>query len=300
MTTKPNLGFIGVGLMGHGMAKHLLQAGHPLTVIGHRNRAPVDDLIGRGASEADSPATLAAAVDILFLSVTSSAVVEALAAGDAGILAGGRPGLIVVDTSTGDPAVTLDLGARLADRGMHLVDAPVTRTPREAEEGRLNIMLGGTPEIRARVRPVVEAFCENVFEVGPLGSALKLKLINNLLSLGHAALAAEAVAAASAAEVDLGVLYDVASRGGANSKMLEMIIPRLLEGDESGLQFSMYNARKDLGCYRRMVADSSLVGPLGSATYEAYNLAVALGHGEAFVSRLSSVLRELDGGRRDA
>src|SRR5699024_411380 len=200
MTTKPKLGFIGVGLMGHGMAKHLLQAGYPLTVMGHRNRAPVDDLIGRGASEVDSPAMLAASVDILFLSVTSSTVVEALVAGDAGILAGGRPGLIVVDTSTGDPAVTLDLGARLADRGMHLVDAPVTRTPREAEDGRLNIMLGGAPEIRARVRPVVDAFCENVFEVGPLGSALKLKLINNLLSLGHAALAAEAVAAASAAE----------------------------------------------------------------------------------------------------
>src|SRR5699024_1476975 len=138
MPGKPRLGFIGVGTMGHGMAKHLLRAGYSLTVLGHRNRAPVDDLVGQGAAEADNPATLAAAVDMLFLSVTSSAVVKELAEGEVGIVAGGRPGLVVVDTSTGDPAVTLELGARLAERGMHLVDAPVTRTPREAEEGRLN------------------------------------------------------------------------------------------------------------------------------------------------------------------
>lgn len=292
MTSKLKLGFIGAGLMGHGMAKHLLKAGYPLTLVGHRNRTPVDDLVTRGAVEVTNARELAATVDMLFLSVTSSAVVEALVSGDDGILAGGRRGLIVVDTSTGDPAVTLRLGESLAARGMHLVDAPVTRTPREAEEGRLNIMLGGEPEVIAQVRSVAEAFCENVFEIGPLGSALKLKLINNLLSLGHAALAAEAVNAAQAAGVELSKLYDVVSRGGANSAMFGMIVPRLLEGDESGLQFSLRNARKDLGCYRRMVADGSLVSLLGDSAYQAYNLATVLGHGDELVSRLAGVLNK--------
>src|SRR5699024_3713680 len=143
MAAKPAIGFIGAGLMGHGMAKHLLLAGHDLTVMGHRNRAPVDDLVSRGAKEADTPVALAANVDMLFLSVTSSAVVKQLAEGEDGFLAANRPGLIVVDTSTGDPAYTLELGAQLAERGMQLIDAPVTRTPREAEDGQLNILLGG-------------------------------------------------------------------------------------------------------------------------------------------------------------
>lgn len=298
MATKPALGFIGAGLMGHGMAKHLLLAGHDLTVMGHHNRGPVDDLVGRGAKEADTPAALAADVDMLFLSVTSSAVVRQLAEGETGFLAADRPGLIVVDTSTGDPGYTLELGEQLAEQGMHLVDAPVTRTPREAEAGQLNILLGGEADIRARVHEVVTAFCENVFEVGPLGSALKLKLINNLLSLGNAALVAEAVVATKAAGVDLKTLYEVSSCGGANSKMLEMIVPRLLAGDDSGLQFSMQNARKDLGCYRSMATANSLVSPLANAAYETYNLGVALHQGASFVSGLSGVLSDLDGGRR--
>lgn len=297
MTDKQVIGFIGAGLMGHGMAKHLLQAGYELTVMGHRNRGPIEDLVKRGATEAESPHALAETVDMLFLSVTSSAVVKQLVEGDQGILAGGRPGLIVVDTSTGDPSYTLELGAQLADRGMHLVDAPVTRTPREAEQGRLNILLGGEEDVRSRVHAVATAFCENVFEVGPLGSALKLKLINNLLSLGNAALVAEAVTAAKTVGVDLATLYEVSSRGGADSAMLGMIVPRLLEDDDSGLQFTMQNARKDIGCYRRMAVDSSLVSPLANAAYETYNLAVAMNQGGGFVSSLSHMLDGLDGGR---
>lgn len=290
---KPSLGFIGVGRMGHGMARNLLAAGYPLSLIGHRNRAPVDDLVGRGARELGSAGELAAAVDILLLCVTSSAVVEALMAGPDGILARGRRGLIVIDTSTGDPAVTLRLGEQLAARGMQLVDAPVTRTPREAEEGRLNSMLGGAPEVLERVRPVIGAYSENVFEIGPLGSALKLKLINNLLALTHAAIAAEAVAAARTTGVDPQKLYEVVSQGGANSAMLQMLVPRLLAGDESGLQFNLRGARKDLGCYRRMVADTGLPSLLGDTSYQLYNLANALGHGDAFVAHLAQVLEDL-------
>ncbi|HEX2519859.1 MAG TPA: NAD(P)-dependent oxidoreductase [Castellaniella sp.] len=289
MTKKPTIGFIGAGLMGHGIAKNLLLAGYPLILMGHKNRAPIDDLVRQGAVEAHSPGEIAGKVDMLFLCVTSSAVVETVMSGDDGIIQAGRPGLIVVDTSTGDPAATIALGARLSARGIHLVDAPLTRTPREAEEGRLNILISGKPDIVAQVHAVATSFCENIFEIGELGSALKLKLINNLLSLSHAVLAAEAVNAARATGVDLAKLHAVVSRGGANSAAFGMIVSRLLEGDDTGMQFSMRNARKDLGCYRRMVEGTDLMDLLAGSTYDAYNLATLMGHGEKVLSQMSGI-----------
>ncbi|WP_291773617.1 NAD(P)-dependent oxidoreductase [Castellaniella sp.] len=289
MTKKLTIGFIGAGLMGHGIAKNLLLAGYPLILMGHKNRAPIDDLVRQGAVEAHSPGEIASKVDMLFLCVTSSAVVETLMSGDNGIIQAGRPGLIVVDASTGDPAATIALGARLSSRGIHLVDAPLTRTPREAEDGRLNILISGKPDIVAQVHEVATSFCENIFEIGELGSALKLKLINNLLSLGHAVLAAEAVNAARATGVDLAKLHAVVSRGGANSAAFGMIVSHLLEGDDTGMQFSMRNARKDLGCYRRMVEGTDLMNLLAGSAYDAYNLATIMGHGEKLLSQMSGI-----------
>ncbi|HEX7387303.1 MAG TPA: NAD(P)-dependent oxidoreductase [Castellaniella sp.] len=289
MTKKLTLGLIGAGLMGHGAAKNLLKAGYPLVTMAHSNRVPVDDLLGRGATEASDAGEIAAKVDMLFLCVTSSVVVESLVEGDNGILANGRSGLVVVDMSTGDPATTLRLGARLATRGIRLVDAPLARTPREAEEGRLNILLSGDADVVAQVRPVVSAFCENVFEIGALGSALKLKLINNLLSLGHAVLAAEAVNAARAAGVDLAKLHEVVSHGGANSAAFGMIVSHLLQGDETGMQFSVRNARKDLGCYRRMIEGADMVDLLSGSAYNAFNMATLLGHGDEMISRMAGI-----------
>ncbi|MFA7438752.1 NAD(P)-dependent oxidoreductase [Castellaniella sp.] len=290
MANIEKLGFIGAGLMGHGMAKNLLKAGYPLMLMGHKNRAPIDDLLARGATEAQTPGEIAAAVDMLILCVTSSTVVQELVQGEHGILENGRAGLIVVDCSTGDPSVTLDIGRQLAERGMHLIDAPLARTPREAEEGRLNIMLGGDPAIRAQVRTVVQACCENIFDIGELGSALKLKLINNLLTLGHAALAAEAIMAARATGVDLAKLYEVASRGGANSTAFSTIVSRLLEGDETGMQFTLRNARKDLGCYHRMLDGTDMLGLLWAPIYDTFNLATLMGHGDKLVSQLAGLL----------
>ncbi|CAM5215485.1 3-hydroxyisobutyrate dehydrogenase-like beta-hydroxyacid dehydrogenase OS=Castellaniella defragrans OX=75697 GN=HNR28_003112 PE=4 SV=1 [Castellaniella defragrans] len=289
MTKKLTLGFIGAGLMGHGIAKNLLRAGYSLVIMGHKNRAPIDDLVRQGAVEAHSPGEIAAKVDMLFLCVTSSVVVETLMSADDGIIQAGRPGLIVVDTSTGDPSATIALGRRLSARGMHLVDAPLARTPREAEEGRLNILLSGEPDIVAQVHEVATSFCENIFEIGELGSALKLKLINNLLSLSHAVLAAEAVNAARATGVDVAKLYDVVSHGGANSAAFGMVVSHLLEGDDTGMQFTLRNARKDLGCYRRMVEGTEMANLLSNAAYETYNLATVMGQGDKLLSQLSSI-----------
>ncbi|MBN9009370.1 MAG: NAD(P)-dependent oxidoreductase, partial [Rhizobiales bacterium] len=136
MEKKTRVGFIGVGLMGHGAAKHILETGgYPLTILGHRNREPVEDLVRRGASEAKDPAEVAAASDVVILCVPSSVEVEATFAGPRGLMGAVRPGMIFIDTTTADPAVTRKLGAELAERGAHLIDAAVGRTPKEAEAG---------------------------------------------------------------------------------------------------------------------------------------------------------------------
>ncbi len=292
MTERVRIGFIGVGMMGHGMARHILLKGYPLTVMAHRNRAPVDRLKAEGASEAATPASLAAVSDIIVLCVSNAAAVEAVVAGEQGILAGGRPGLIVADASTSEPATTLRLAAQLQAAGMAMADVPVTRTPVEAEQGRLNTMMGGDPAVLAKLRPVIECYSENLFEIGPLGSALKLKLINNVLALGHALLACEAYAAARRTGVDPARLLDVVSKGGANSAMVQMLMPKLIEGDDSGLKFTLVNARKDFRGYNAMLRDTDMVAALGNSFEQITNLAVALGHGERFVGALGEVLAE--------
>src|SRR3712207_3539301 len=123
---KERVGFIGVGLMGHGAAKHILAAGHPLTVLGHRNRAPIDDLIGRGAEEARTPAELTAGSDIVFLCLPGTPVVDRVLHGEDGVLAAAREGLIVLDMTTSMPDATLRFGDELAERGAKLLDAPMT------------------------------------------------------------------------------------------------------------------------------------------------------------------------------
>jgi 3-hydroxyisobutyrate dehydrogenase-like beta-hydroxyacid dehydrogenase len=162
------VGYIGVGLMGHGAAKHILLKGHPLTILGHRNRAPVDDLVAQGATEARTPAELARASEVVFLCLPSSIEVEATVLGENGVLEGLRPGAILVDSTSADPTSTRRLGRILAERGIGMVDAPVGRTPREAELGKLSTFLGGDPAHVARVRPIVECYADTIIEAGEL------------------------------------------------------------------------------------------------------------------------------------
>ncbi|MEX0759302.1 MAG: NAD(P)-dependent oxidoreductase, partial [Tistlia sp.] len=280
MSDKQRIGFVGVGLMGHGMAKHLHGAGHPLTILGHRNRKPVDDLVGRGAKEAKTPAEVARASDIVFLCLPTSDHVEAIVAGPDGLLEGAAEGMIVVDTSTADPSSTLRLGEIAAARGVHLVDAPLTRTPKEAEEGKLNTMVGCDETLFATLKPVMACYAENVFHVGPLGAGHKLKLINNFMAMGLASLVAEAVTAARTVGVDLVRLNELVSAGPVNSGIFQKMMAQAIDGDPSGLQFAIRNARKDLRYFNNMASEAGLFGAMAPAALQTLTLAVGLGHGE--------------------
>ena len=142
MAEKQRVGFVGVGYMGHGMAKNLVEKGHPLSIKGNRNRQPIDDLIARGARELATPREIAEASDIVFLCLPGSPQVEEAVRGADGLKAGARAGLIIVDTSTADPNSTLALAAELGPLGVRFIDAPLGRTPKEAESGELDTMIG--------------------------------------------------------------------------------------------------------------------------------------------------------------
>ncbi len=164
---KPRIGFIGLGLMGHGMAKNIVAKGFPLTVRAHRNRKPLEDLLAAGAKEVATNAEVARASDIVFLCVTGTPQVEAVVYEADGLLGAARAGLVVVDTSTAEPASTAAIRADFQAKQAEFVDAPLARTPKEAEEGRLNIMVGAEDAVFARLKPVLAAFCENIIHAGP-------------------------------------------------------------------------------------------------------------------------------------
>ena len=178
---NPRIGFIGVGLMGHGIAKNLLAKGFPLTVRAHRNRAPVDDLVAKGAKEASSHAELARNAEIVFLCVTGAPQVEEAIFGADGVAKGAQKGLTIIDTSTSEPATTTKMREALAPLGVRFVDAPLARTPVEAEQGRLNIMVGADEATFAELKPVFAAFDRvNLSpERSPLSSILPTIIWNN-------------------------------------------------------------------------------------------------------------------------
>ncbi|TBW39459.1 NAD(P)-dependent oxidoreductase [Siculibacillus lacustris] len=283
---KPRLGLIGVGLMGHGIGRTLLAGGHRLTVVGHRNRAPIDDLVGQGATEAANPAEVAAAGDVLFLCVTGSPQVEALCRGAGGILEAARPGLTVVDCSTSEPASTLRLAAEFAARGATLVDAPLTRTPADAEAGRLNILVGGSEAVVARLTPILACFCENVFHAGPTGSGHKLKLISNFLIGGTVALYAEALVTAARAEVDGDTLYRLVRAGPLYSPLVDRLLPQALAGHFDGVRFQLGNALKDQRYYAHMAEEVGAVSVVGGAVKQMFTQASVQGFHDHFIASL--------------
>jgi 3-hydroxyisobutyrate dehydrogenase-like beta-hydroxyacid dehydrogenase len=291
------VGYIGVGLMGHGAAKNIRLKGHELTILGNRNRQPVDDLVARGAVEVKTPAEVASRSDVVFLCLPSSVEVERVLRGENGILGAVRPGFILVDSTTADPNSTRALGAELRARGADMVDAPVGRTPKEAEEGKLSTFLGGEPATVAKVRPIVACYADTIIEAGTLGAGHTLKLCNNFISIGTAAVISEAVATAAKLGVDLKKLYDVVSAGGANSAMFQMVMPWVLDGDDSKLRGPFRIAGKDLRYYNRLAESVTMASFIAQAASQTLQLVNAQGHGDRFLPTLPGILAAMNGAK---
>ncbi len=295
--TKPRIGFIGLGLMGHGMAKNIVTKGYPLTVRVHRNRKPLEDLLAAGAKEVKTNADVARGSDIVFLCVTGTPQVEAIVHGDDGLLAAAREGLIVVDTSTAEPASTAALRTHFGAKRALFVDAPLARTPVEAEQGRLNTMVGADDAVFAKLKPVLSAFCENVIHAGPPGHGHTLKLINNFIAQAIATATAEACAAAVKSGLSLSKLHEVISAGAVNSGIFQMMVGKMLDnnGDLTGLKFTLANAMKDLRYYTHLAETLPVPAIVGEAVHQSLVTANLLGFGDKYVASLIEAQERLAG-----
>lgn len=277
------IGFIGAGAMGHGMASCLLAAGWPLTVIAHRQRAPIDDLVGQGAAEATSYRQLAAASDTIILCVSNSAVVQSVVESLGGAL---RSGMTLIDMGTSSPDATRDLAAALASRGVAFVEAPVTGGVKQAAAGQLGALVGAHAADFEAVRPLLSVMCRTLQHFGPAGSANTAKLLNNYMVFGIAALVVEAFGKARDADIDWRKLYDVVLCGSADSGVLRRIIGAATEGNYQGYVFSVDGSLKDMRYFGELSESMGGLSDLGRAVIEVYEKAVAEGHGERLLSEL--------------
>ncbi|MGL4635578.1 MAG: NAD(P)-dependent oxidoreductase [Beijerinckiaceae bacterium] len=294
-TQKDRIGFIGVGLMGHGMAKNLLEKGYPLTIMGNKNRVPVDSLVSKGAKEVKTPAELAKASDIIFLCVTDSSVVERVIRGPDGIKAGASKGLIIVDTSTANPVSTLELAAELKPLGIMLVDAPLGGTPANAEQGQLGAMIGADDATFARIKPVVEAWAARVVHIGEVGVGHKMKLLNNFIAMGYGALYAEALTLANKVGITPQVFDSVLRGSRMDCGFYQTFFQYVIDGNRDSHKFTLSNALKDMR-YLEAMADSTLMtNQMGNAVKNAYATAVAQGRGEEYVPMVTDATAQLNG-----
>jgi 3-hydroxyisobutyrate dehydrogenase-like beta-hydroxyacid dehydrogenase len=295
MSEKAKIGFIGVGLMGHGMAKNLVTKGHRLVVLGHRKREPVEHLKSLGATEATTPRELAALCDIVHLCVTGSPQVEANLRGPDGVIASGKRGLIVIDCSTSNPVSTLALGEELEAAGMTLVDAPLSRTPVEAEAGTLDTMVGCDDATFKAVEPVLRCWAGNVVHLGPLGLGHKMKLVNNFVAMGYAALFAEALAIARKAGLTVEQFHSVIGAGRMRSGFYDTFMKWSREGDENAHKFTISNAHKDMRYLASMANESGAVNNLQALVKNSFAAMEAAGDGQKYVPMLADFIAHLNG-----
>lgn len=292
--TRERIGFIGVGLMGHGMARNIVDKGFPLTVLGHRRREAVEDLKRRGASEAQTARELAEQSDIVVICVTGSPQVEAVVNGPEGLASAGKP-LLICDCSTSDPSSTTRLALELAGKHIALVDAPLGGTPQNAAEGSLIVMAGGDDAAVNRALPVLETFSRRIVRTGPAGSGHTMKLLNNFLSLGYAAIYAEALTLGAKAGVTPQVFDSVIRGSRMDCGFYQTFFKYVLERDRNAHKFALSNALKDMTYLAAFAHATQTANPVGAAVRNSFALAIGTGRGEDYVPMLSDIIAELNG-----
>jgi len=274
MQQNEKVGFIGVGLMGHGMAKNILRAGYPLTVIAHKNRAPVENLVSLGAHEASSLKELAKSATLVFICAPGSPQVEQ-------IIAELTPNLsedaVIIDCSTSDPTSTQKLAETLKSKRIHMVDAPLGGTPVQAEEGALSAMVGADQQVFARIKPVIESWAATLVHIGVVGDGHRMKLLNNFLSLGYAAMYSEALALGAKMGIDAKRFDSVIRGSRMDCGFYQTFMGYALDGNREAHKFTMTNALKDLRYLESMANQAGIANPIGNAAKSSFARAMAAG-----------------------
>jgi 3-hydroxyisobutyrate dehydrogenase-like beta-hydroxyacid dehydrogenase len=272
--TNETIGVVGVGLMGHGIAKNLLAADYPVTVIAHRNRTPIESLTALGAVEVSDLAGMAATCSVIHICAPGSPQVEEIVGA---LLPELKPGSIIVDCSTSDPTSTIALAQKLAEVGCHMADAPLGGTPVQAEQGELATMVGADAEVFARLKPVIASWAGAIVHIGPCGAGHKMKLLNNFVSLGYAALYSEALALSRKVGISVDQFDSVIRGSRMDCGFYQTFMGYAVEGNREAHKFTLTNALKDLRYLEAMADSVALSNPVGNAVKNSFALASAAG-----------------------
>jgi 3-hydroxyisobutyrate dehydrogenase-like beta-hydroxyacid dehydrogenase len=286
-----SIALIGAGLMGHGIATNILKHGYALSILEHHGNQPLGQLVASGAQIVKTAKELAQRSQAIILCVTGSPQVEQVLQAQDGLLAGLTPNSVVIDCSTAMPASTQAMAKLVNDKGAFFMDAPMTRTSVEAAQGRLNLLVGADLNVFALCEPLLRCFAENITHAGPVGSGHQMKLLHNYVSLGTASLIAEAAACAAHCGVDPAVFVEVLTKGGGAGVALDRLKPFILNGDASGLRFTIANALKDLSYYNDMAVHINASNHIAAAVKLTLQSAAEQGQAQSYMPELIAALR---------
>lgn len=287
------LGFIGLGNMGSEMARHLLAAGHTLNVYarGERSRAHAGRL---GLTALPTPAEVARVSEVVFTMVTAGADVESVALGPDGIVQSDQPGMILVDMSTISPAIARNVGQRLGERGIAMLDAPVSGGVVGAKAASLTFFVGGEKARFERVKPLLECMGKTIFHMGPLGTGQVTKLANQIAQLACLQGAAEALLFAREQGADAAKVREAVMTGLGASRMLDTLGKKMVERDfAAGIVAALHH--KDIGVALEIARNAGLRMPVTAQVMQQLDALMASGFGEQDTSSLLLVLEQMRG-----
>jgi 2-hydroxy-3-oxopropionate reductase len=282
------VGFIGLGAMGRPMALHLLGAGHELSVYVRRAEV-AQPLVDAGATRRATPAEVAAHSEVVFTLVTTGADVEAVALGEDGIVHGAKPGTVLVDMGTIPPGTARRIAAKLAERGIEAIDAPVSGGEVGAQNATLAIMAGGKAEVLARVRPLLEKLGKTIVHIGPSGAGQVAKACNQMIMVSCIEAVAEAMLLAQQYGADAEKVRLALAGGSAGSRVLEVFGARMTARDfKAGVEARLHH--KDFGILLNEAATLGAPLPIAAQVWQQLNALMAQGRGREDTSALLRIL----------
>ncbi|MDA9153180.1 NAD(P)-dependent oxidoreductase [Candidatus Pelagibacter sp.] len=279
-----NVGFIGVGYMGYGIAKNILEKDNHLFVIANKNREPIEKIVSKGAVEVKSFEDFRdKQLNVLVKCVTNTPIAKEIATKLSSIL---DEKTLIIDITTHNQSGSIETEKIYQSKNINYIECPVMGGPVQAEEGVLGGIVGATDTNFKLAEPYLKLFCKNYFHFGPVGMGAKSKLLNNFLSLGNAALINHMAKAAKKFDLDLQKLFDVAKLGSGNSAALIRVFEALLQGDYTGFKFTASNSVKDLTYIQDLLKDFPEAEKIAEDNKNYFQKAVNDGYGENFISEL--------------
>ena len=291
-----HIAFIGVGRMGGRMSTRLLDAGYDLVVF-DPSAAAVAALVDRGARAAASPAEASQDASFVLCSLPNPSILREAVAGVGGVLEGAQPGALIIDFSTGDPAVARELAALAAANGVGFLDAPVSRGVVGAENGTLAVMIGGDDEALERARPVLDHLASDIIHVGGVGAGQVTKLCNNMLTAIITTALGEVLVTGVKGGVELEPLAAALGAGSAGNYVLSGYLPNTLFTEERAAGFALALMRKDLGLFLKAAGDAQLDLPLSELVHGRYVAAREAGLDEADSTSIAELYERAAGVR---